>query len=58
MFKISADFRLKRETCHVAFNIFDRYMLDASIQKMIKLGNMAEQKIQEIAATCLYIAAK
>lgn len=44
---------MKRETTYIAANIMDRYMASEGMFK-----ELTEQMIQEIAATCLYIAAK
>jgi hypothetical protein len=46
---------MKRESTYIAINILDRYM----IQRIHRTReNLKEQQIQEIAATCLYIASK
>jgi len=44
---------MKRESTYIAINILDRYMSIISGKRELK-----EQNIQEIAATCLYIASK
>lgn len=44
---------MKRESTYIAINILDRYMSLKNNKNTLK-----EQYIQEIAATCLYIASK